>query len=64
MTKIAIHGFGRIGRSAARVALSRGLFVPAVISDIQDPATLAELFAVDSNYGMWPEPVDSKTARF
>lgn len=64
MTKIAIHGFGRIGRSAARVALSRGLFVPAAISDIQDPATLAELFAVDSNYGMWPEPVAFEDGTF
>lgn len=64
MTKIAIHGFGRIGRSTARVALSKGLFVPAAISDIQDPSTLAELFAVDSNYGMWPEPVAFEEGKF
>ncbi|MBF6614603.1 MAG: aldehyde dehydrogenase [Chloroflexi bacterium] len=64
MTKIAIHGFGRIGRSTARVALSRDLFVPAAISDIQDPATLAELFAVDSNYGIWPEPVAFEDGKF
>jgi glyceraldehyde 3-phosphate dehydrogenase len=64
MTKIAIHGFGRIGRSTIRVALSRGLFVPASISDIQDPATLAELFAVDSNYGLWPERVAFEDGNF
>ncbi len=64
MTKIAIHGFGRIGRSTARVALSRGLFVPAALSDIQDPSTLAELFAVDSNYGMWPESVAFEDGKF
>jgi glyceraldehyde 3-phosphate dehydrogenase len=64
MTKIAIHGFGRIGRSTARVALSRGLFTPAAVSDIQDPSTLAELFAVDSNYGMWSESVAYKGGEF
>ncbi|MCB0195076.1 MAG: aldehyde dehydrogenase [Anaerolineae bacterium] len=57
MKKIAIHGFGRIGRSALRVALQRGLFTPAAISDIKDVSTLAALFAVDSNYGRWPEEV-------
>jgi glyceraldehyde 3-phosphate dehydrogenase len=57
MKKIAIHGFGRIGRSALRVALQRGLFTPAAISDIKDLPTLAALFAVDSNYGRWPEEV-------
>lgn len=57
MKKIAIHGFGRIGRSALRVALQRGLFTPAAISDIKDVSTLAALFAVDSNYGRWPEAV-------
>ena len=62
--KIAIHGFGRIGRSTTRVALSQGLFVPVSISDIQDPSTLAELFAVDSNYGLWPEPVAFEDGHF
>ncbi|MCK6629721.1 MAG: aldehyde dehydrogenase [Anaerolineae bacterium] len=57
MTKIAIHGFGRIGRSTLRVALQRSLFTPAAISDIKDLPTLAALFAVDSNYGRWPEEV-------
>jgi len=54
---IAIHGFGRIGRSALKIALSQGLFVPVSISDIRDLPTFAALFAVDSNYGRWPEPV-------
>jgi glyceraldehyde 3-phosphate dehydrogenase len=58
MTSIAIHGFGRIGRSTLRVALQNNLFTPAAISDIKDLPTLAALFAVDSNYGRWPEPVE------
>jgi glyceraldehyde 3-phosphate dehydrogenase len=57
MNKIAIHGFGRIGRLATRSALSEGLFTPVSISDITDLATLAALFKADTNYGVWPEPV-------
>ncbi len=57
MGKIAIHGFGRIGRSVLRVALKDGLFTPVSISDIKDAPTLAALFQVDTNYGRWPEPV-------
>lgn len=59
MGKIAIHGFGRIGRSALKVALNESLFVPASISDIKDAATLAALFEVDTNYGRWQEKVSS-----
>src|SRR5215213_5281874 len=57
MDKIAIHGFGRIGRSTLKAALSAGLFVPAAVSDIKDLATLAALFEVDTNYGRWHETV-------
>ena len=60
MKKIALHGFGRIGRQFLRVGLSRGLFVPVSISDVKDEATLAALFAVDTNYGRWHEPVSGK----
>lgn len=57
MGKIAIHGFGRIGRSTLKAALKGQLFVPVSISDIKDLPALAALFAVDTNYGLWPEPV-------
>jgi glyceraldehyde 3-phosphate dehydrogenase len=59
MARIAIHGFGRIGRSLMKVALKEELFFPASISDIKDIATLAALFEVDSNYGRWPEQVST-----
>ena len=59
MTRIALHGFGRIGRQLLRIGLQRNLFVPASISDIKDAPTLAALFAVDTNYGRWPELVSS-----
>jgi len=57
MNKIAIHGFGRIGRSILKAALRDGQFVPVSVSDIRDLPTFAALFAVDTNYGVWPEPV-------
>lgn len=57
MKKIAIHGFGRIGRSTLRAALKNDHFVPVSISDVRDAAAFAPLFEVDTNYGRWPEPV-------
>ncbi|RAK00380.1 glyceraldehyde 3-phosphate dehydrogenase [Larkinella arboricola] len=57
MATIALHGFGRIGRQFLRIALSKNLFVPVSISDIRDEDTLAALYAVDTNYGRWHEPV-------
>jgi glyceraldehyde 3-phosphate dehydrogenase len=64
MANIAIHGFGRIGRSLIKVALKQGLFVPVSISDIKDVSTLAALFEVDSNYGRWTEEVKAKDSSF
>ena len=64
MTRIAIHGFGRIGRSLLRVALKKDLFVPVSISDIKDVKTLAALFEVDSNYGRWEEDVNTRDSHF
>lgn len=59
MPRIAIHGFGRIGRSLMKAALKNNLWSPVSISDIRDTATFAALFEVDSNYGRWPEEVKS-----
>ncbi len=59
MGTVAIHGFGRIGRSTLRIALERDLFVPISISDIKDLPTLAALFEVDTNYGRWTQPVSA-----
>lgn len=57
MGTIGIYGFGRIGRTMMRAGLERELFVPRVVGDVKDPATLASLFEVDSNFGRWREPV-------
>lgn len=57
MGGVALHGFGRIGRSAMRIALQNDLFTPISVSDIKDLPTLSALFKVDTNYGVWPEKV-------
>jgi glyceraldehyde 3-phosphate dehydrogenase len=57
MARIAIHGFGRIGRSLMKAGLKNNLFAPVSVSDIRDIPTLAALFEVDTNYGRWHEPV-------
>jgi glyceraldehyde 3-phosphate dehydrogenase (phosphorylating) len=57
MNNIAIHGFGRIGRSTLKAALKKALFTPVSISDIKEAPTLAALFEADTNYGRWHEEV-------
>jgi glyceraldehyde 3-phosphate dehydrogenase len=64
MARIAIHGFGRIGRSLMKAALDKNLFTPVSISDIKDVSTLAALFEVDTNYGRWHEDVKADNKGF
>lgn len=64
MGTVAIHGFGRIGRTLMRIGLQRNLFTPFSVSDIKDTGTLAALFSVDTNYGRWPEEVTSTEQGF
>jgi glyceraldehyde 3-phosphate dehydrogenase len=64
MARIAIHGFGRIGRSLMKVALKEALFTPVAVSDIKDLATLAAIFEVDTNYGRWHEEVTTNAQGF
>ncbi|MEO7002074.1 MAG: glyceraldehyde 3-phosphate dehydrogenase NAD-binding domain-containing protein [Ktedonobacterales bacterium] len=63
MGKIAIHGFGRIGRSTLKAALKGDQFTPVSISDIKDLPTLAALFAYDTNYGPWPEATQAQDGK-
>jgi glyceraldehyde 3-phosphate dehydrogenase len=64
MARIAIHGFGRIGRSLMKAGLKGDLFTPVSISDIRDIPTFAALFEVDSNYGRWHEEVKATDTGF
>ena len=57
MSKIAVVGFGRIGRSAVKAGLGSKLFTPSVIVDIATAEAMAPLFEFDTNYGRWRDPV-------
>lgn len=50
--RVAINGFGRIGRTFLRSALARGINVVA-INDLADTKTLAHLFKYDSVHGVY-----------
>ncbi|AKF81069.1 glyceraldehyde-3-phosphate dehydrogenase [Myxococcus fulvus 124B02] len=57
-TRIAINGFGRIGRCILRAALSRKEDLEIVaINDLDKPAALAHLFKYDSVHRTWPGEV-------
>ncbi len=49
--RVAINGFGRIGREVFRVNLDRDLVDIVAINDLGDNHTLAHLLKYDSNYG-------------
>ena len=57
-TRVAINGFGRIGRCVVRSAFERGADVEIVaVNDVADPAVLAHLLAFDSVFGRFPANV-------
>ncbi len=50
--KVAINGFGRIGRNVLRAAIKKGTDLEFVaVNDLTDPKTLAHLLKYDSIYG-------------
>ena len=54
--RVAINGFGRIGRLVVRAALQRNVSLDFVaVNDITDAKTLAHLLTYDSVHGPWPE---------
>jgi glyceraldehyde 3-phosphate dehydrogenase len=52
-TRLAINGFGRIGRNAFKVAFERSDIEIVAINDLTDTKTLAHLLKHDSNYGTY-----------
>jgi glyceraldehyde 3-phosphate dehydrogenase len=58
--KIAINGFGRIGRSVFKVAMERKNIEVVAVNDITDAKTLAHLLKYDSNYGKYSKSVEAK----
>ncbi|NTW30571.1 MAG: glyceraldehyde-3-phosphate dehydrogenase, partial [Candidatus Moranbacteria bacterium] len=49
--RIAINGFGRIGRSAFKIALERNEVEVVAINDLADATVLAHLLKYDTTYG-------------
>lgn len=56
-TRVAINGFGRIGRNAFKVAFERSDIEIVAINDLTDTKTLAHLLKYDSNYGTYQHEV-------
>ena len=58
--KVAINGFGRIGRVCARVLLERKNIELVAINDITDSRTLAHLLKYDSVHGVFNGTIKSE----
>lgn len=57
MVKVAINGFGRIGRNALKILLERHDVQVVAINDITDARTLSHLLKHDSSYGTYDKKV-------
>jgi glyceraldehyde 3-phosphate dehydrogenase len=60
-TKVAINGFGRIGRAVARIIAQRkGDLELVAVNDLSDVKTLGHLFKYDTIMGKWGGTVEVK----
>ncbi|MBI2134324.1 type I glyceraldehyde-3-phosphate dehydrogenase [Candidatus Woesearchaeota archaeon] len=59
MVRVAVNGFGRIGRMFLRAALNDKKLDVVAINDLTDANTLAYLFKYDSVHGVFPGKVAS-----
>lgn len=57
MIKVAINGFGRIGRNAFKIAFERRDLEIVAVNDLTDTKTLAHLLKYDSSYGTYDREV-------
>ena len=57
MIKVAINGFGRIGRNAFKIAFERPDMEIVAVNDLTDTKTLAHLLKHDSSYGTYSHDV-------
>src|SRR3989338_9027881 len=55
--RVAINGFGRIGRSAFKIAFEKKALEVVAINDLTDSRTLAHLLKYDSAYGIYERDV-------
>lgn len=62
--KVAINGFGRIGRLALRLMINDPEFDVVAVNDLTDPAMLAHLFKYDSAQGRFDGEITVKEGAF
>ena len=63
MARIAINGFGRIGRLFLRQALTKKKLDVVAINDLGDAENLAYLLKYDSVYGRYPEKIETRKGK-
>lgn len=61
--RVAINGFGRIGRMVFRANLMNPKIDIVAVNDLGDPAQTAHLLKYDSNYGPLPMEVKGETGK-
>jgi glyceraldehyde 3-phosphate dehydrogenase len=59
-TRVAINGFGRIGRLVFKAGLKKKNLEFVAINDLTDAATLGQLLKYDSTHGRFPGKVEVK----
>ena len=59
--KVAINGFGRIGRNVLRASRSNSDFEIVAINDLTSPETLAHLLKYDSVHGIFGAEISSSS---
>ena len=62
--KVAINGFGRIGRLALRVMANDPKFDVVAVNDLTDAKTLAHLFKYDTAQGRFNGTIEVKEDAF
>ncbi|MGH2877452.1 MAG: type I glyceraldehyde-3-phosphate dehydrogenase [Solirubrobacteraceae bacterium] len=63
--RVAINGFGRIGRNVFRAAHESGAEIEwLAVNDLVDPRTIAHLLKYDSTYGPFPGTVQATDTGF
>lgn len=58
--KVAINGFGRIGRNFFRASMEQTSYEIVALNDLTSPATLAQLLKYDSLFGRFDGKVEAK----
>ncbi|TSA45038.1 type I glyceraldehyde-3-phosphate dehydrogenase [bacterium] len=58
--RVAINGFGRVGRSALKIALEKKNLEIVAVNDLTDSKTLAHLLKYDTAYGVYDRDVASE----